>query len=685
MLCGINLRLAAGFPVAMLGGNYDDLHFITIADALLDGHWLGHFDQLTLAHGPFYPMFLALVTILAIPVHVATQCVYLLGSLVVARVAGSLTDSRATATFCFARLALSPVPFDYSAMWFRREPLYDGLVLLVLGLAGRVFLWTSHWVAGMLLGLAVAAFWLTREEGVFLLPSLCLLSAWRVWPCVAHIRRGTREAGLVRAFLPSRQAALVVAIPVISCLIPILLIAGIDDAVYGVFRTNDFQHGPFPDAFGALSRIQQNHWQRYVPVPRDARERAYSVSDAARELKPFLEGDLARYWIPIGCTNHPIPDCDDFQSGWFVWALRDAAAAAGHYVSATDADRFYRRLADEINAACDAQTVPCGAPRSGLLPPFRSDYIHPILTSIRHVVDDTVALGPLTTIPWLRTSPGVPTERYRRFVFGSHIVPQGVFADAPGWQIAGWVVGSDPTMNLSIAAPPATAVKSDLLFSPDAVLPTTLHRDATISQRFSDELYCQPVDCTLRLSRGDTIVGSWPVATLAPGRLLDQPEAAVHIDLVTPLPAPFAAFNRPTLRLYILEQLARFVPLLTTAGLPIALIWVGWITVGDIRRRRLQAMTAFAAAVLLALIARVAMLGLLDATSWQTEFRYEFSRNDADIGFGRPYVAGVAETLPPVAYGLVTTSGASTPLQCTSPGHRPRHPVSARTAHRPPR
>ena len=52
-------------------------------------------------------------------------------------------------------------------------------------------------------------------------------------------------------------------------------------------------------------------------------------------------------------------------------ALRDAVQQAGHYATAREAERFYKALAQEIDAACDTTQIPCLPPRATLTAPFR--------------------------------------------------------------------------------------------------------------------------------------------------------------------------------------------------------------------------------------------------------------------------------------------------------------------------
>jgi hypothetical protein len=164
-------------------------------------------------------------------------------------------------------------------------------------------------------------------------------------------------------------------------------VVGAVDAInwsrYGVFMNNELRSEAFQAAYGALVRIRPQRWQRYVIVSEDAREKAYSVSAAARELQPTLdgkgsEGEAWRANRVAACNAMHIPPyinyvdpCPDIRSGFLLWALRDAVRMAGYYRSAGDAQAFYLRLARELNQACDDGRLSCLPVRSTLFPPFR--------------------------------------------------------------------------------------------------------------------------------------------------------------------------------------------------------------------------------------------------------------------------------------------------------------------------
>jgi hypothetical protein len=112
-----------------------------------------------------------------------------------------------------------------------------------------------------------------------------------------------------------------------------------------------------------------------VPVTRQMREAAYAVSPAFAQLRPHLEGAVGDHWI----ERQLFPAEErQIRGGWFIWAIRDAMVEAGLSPDAGAAMRHYRRIADEINAACDSGRIPAGPRRSGFAPRLTRAYWQPL-------------------------------------------------------------------------------------------------------------------------------------------------------------------------------------------------------------------------------------------------------------------------------------------------------------------
>ncbi|MBP6307217.1 MAG: hypothetical protein KA334_00745, partial [Opitutaceae bacterium] len=248
-----------------------------------------------------------------------------------------------------------------------RQNIYTPLALVVF--AGLIALYTRRagtyrqlvpW--GVALGLAGAAFWLTREESVWLAPSVALRAGAALW--------GARQHGGLRQL---RHMGSALGVAVVCSVTPLLVVSTLNARFYGYFGIVEFNAREFKDAYGSLMRVEIGPKLPFIPVSRAAREAIYEASPAFAELRPFLEGDIGRGWAAASqCVTHRSVEDREIAGGWFMWALRDAVAATGHTHSAKEALAFYKRIAAEVNQSCAEGRLAAGPPRSGMLPPWRT-------------------------------------------------------------------------------------------------------------------------------------------------------------------------------------------------------------------------------------------------------------------------------------------------------------------------
>ena len=138
---------------------------------------------------------------------------------------------------------------------------------------------------------------------------------------------------------------------------PLALLSLCNFAAYRTFSIVDVKSPSYSRALSALQNVRVGEPVAYVPVPGKVREAIYAVSPAFATLKSYFEG-RGKGWTAWGCKIYPSA-CGDYAGGWFIWALRDAVADAGHYHSATDADRFYDQITAEVTAACRSGRLRC--------------------------------------------------------------------------------------------------------------------------------------------------------------------------------------------------------------------------------------------------------------------------------------------------------------------------------------
>lgn len=352
--------LASQTPVAVLTmTGHDDGLFWNRAMQMVDGHWLGTYDQLTLAKGPAYSIFLALNHYAGTSVLVSMALLHLLACWVVTHEVERLGLPRWGAVATFAAILFHPALVPTRVI---RDDIYAPLALLALAGALRAYRGGHRrWgTAGVTVsgGLALGFLWVTREEGVWVVPGLALLALL----AVLQVRR--TRAGLLR--LGGRTV--LYAVPAVA------VVAGVMTAnavVYDEAVVADVTGSAFADAMTALTSVEAGPVVPRVPVTEEMREAAYEVSPTAAELAPILEAPDNR-WRGIGCPG----GCDDFGGGWWMWALRDAVAEAGHYRDAPSANAYYERLATEVQDACDAGRLRCRHSSIPLIPPLTEEQWH---------------------------------------------------------------------------------------------------------------------------------------------------------------------------------------------------------------------------------------------------------------------------------------------------------------------
>jgi len=366
ILVALKLWLAAAQPVvAHANASFDDRLYLALAEQVLKGNWLGPYSQFTLMKGPMYSLFIAGAFLSGLPLPLAQHLLYLFGCILLVLALRPCFDASWQAFGTFTLLWWQPM--SYVELDIVRQNIYTPLTLLIF--AGLCALETRRAAGlyirlawGALLGTAAAAFYLTREEGIWILPGAALLigiSAWNSW------RAGKRLRPL---FAPISTAVICAAAILIA-------ICTLNYRYYGWFGTVEFRAPEFLSAYGALQRPVPSEQIPYVPVTRDVRLKLYQASPSFAELKPCLEGPVGLEWANYSdfLTGRPGEELQ-IGGGSFLWALRDCVIASGHGNTAREALDFYRSIGAEVNRACDeGRIAPVQPRRDTMVPRWRSE------------------------------------------------------------------------------------------------------------------------------------------------------------------------------------------------------------------------------------------------------------------------------------------------------------------------
>ena len=341
-LAVLKLLLVSQEEIVARNQPFDDLWQIIAASR---GYWFGPgYDQMAFVHLPIYPLWIALVYFTGIPLRIVSELLFLSAGFMFALVLTRAGVQKCVATICYSLIIFHPASFQLFN-YTLADTIYAPILLLAL--TCLIFVWISrdsgHLVKySLLTGFVFGVLWYVRKENLLLLIILGVFTLAIIY-ALRRERRTPREI--------MRHLGLVVLIPVGIMLSVSALIQTANWVKFGLYVSSDMNAPGYTAAYRALLRINPDRSIRYVPVSRDVRKKAYAVSPAFRELAPYFEGEFGhavasetRKWMGIS---------DEIAAGWFYWALRQATALAGHHRTAKEANAYYLRIADEINAAID--------------------------------------------------------------------------------------------------------------------------------------------------------------------------------------------------------------------------------------------------------------------------------------------------------------------------------------------
>ncbi len=359
----------------------DDQWFVERASWISAGKWFGPFEAHTLIKQPGYPLFIAAMHAVRMPLLLAHQLLYVFAIAIMMVASRPLIRTRPRRLLAFALLLFNPMTMN-SPISARvdRSGIYPALTVLLLAcLVGLVSTCdrprrtTLAWAVGSTL--SIGALWSVREEWLLLLPALaCGL-------VLAVVR-------LSRAPIPATQRVAaafgVVCIP-LTIVVGTLWVEHVNGSHYGLAITN-VEQTSMSAGLGPMFRVDPATTFDQFPVTVETRELLYDVSPTFARLRDEIEaGGSDRF-----ATLRP-DGVRDLGGQVFQWVVLDAIGATGGAATAPDLDDTFRSIGREIDAACDGGRLGCGPPHSGIAPAWEWSNLPSLIkrtaTGLRRTID----------------------------------------------------------------------------------------------------------------------------------------------------------------------------------------------------------------------------------------------------------------------------------------------------------
>lgn len=350
---------------------HDDYLFIKLAKHILSGAWLGPYDQVTLIKGPVYPLFIAVAHHTGMPLLLVQHLLYSAICVLAVMALRPLLKNQWLFIGVFFFLLFNPFTYTYPGTGRAfRFGLSMPLVLAVFSCMAGLLIRTEYtlknraaWSLG--LGCLFSLLWYTREEGIWMLPSLILFSSYFV-----IIGQELTAVNILK------RLVFLLPIPLIF-IGSTLTFSYLNQKHYGAPYIIELKSPEFQSALGGLMNINIVKGKRYIPVSRESQEAAYEVSPTFKQLQPYFEE---------GNKGAKLP------KSFYIWVLRDMVRKSGNADSLPEALEFYGKVGAEIHLACENGTIPCLKRKPSIKPVWHTEYIKLIPETFLDIFKQAVTL-----------------------------------------------------------------------------------------------------------------------------------------------------------------------------------------------------------------------------------------------------------------------------------------------------
>jgi hypothetical protein len=584
---------------------HDDGWFVQKAISVASGQWFGtSYDNLTLMKGPGYPFFLVMVSVAGIPVAMAEAALLAFATGLLCLNVARLTGAYRSCAAIFVITLWHPA---FLTPRLLREGIYSSQIFLLLALLIDIFLIANSRrriiTSSFLFGFVFAWYWLTREEGGWIVPALAIFvigAAIFAW----------RDPVRLRTFVIAGTIMLTSAVALTS------MFGLINKVKYGTYQLVDFKDAGFNDALDALYSVQVGDRTPYLPIPRRVRLEVYKVSPHFAELRKFFDGQQPTPWSNEGCSYYP-QTCGDIAGGWIVWAMRDAAASVGKYATPGVASRFFSDLAKEVRDACATGALTCESPLVPGLPYISSRQFADLPARMFDAAKSILTSDVLGIRSSLIMSSGDPAaiEQGALFLNSRGIAPSASRLEHKytfnGWYMDsghGWFtfLGRGEDFENAVTVPRQQ--------SPDLV--AVFGDPAANRQRFSVPILCDP-NCTLEI-RSETAASS-PIkfSAIRPGGAIQVGAGQFYVDAIEEAGSAGSTVRDPRAALADKIRLAAKRPYINLGAPVLVFAFVSFLAILCIPRFRRDMKKEYLPVLLVALTlwllvgARILLLALL--------------------------------------------------------------------------
>lgn len=331
------LWLTSDLRLIAIPSTSDDFHYTLLAYYIKSGKWLGPLDQWTLHTRVFFPIFLAFISKLKIPLLFANHFLYTISIIFGFLTIRKIIKNDWIILVGFILVLFNPMFYAGDMNRVIREGLWVPLAIIIifsylrfLFLEDRLFM---RFLYASVSSFCLAAFYLTREDGLMIFPVLILISLFY----------------LIFNFKAFKERYLLnISMLILPFLMVKLFLLWNLDKNYKYYKADFLVESEMDSRinfFTALSQVKQDKVIPGIPYTKDTRYRLYEQVPSFSKLLPYE--DLFIRWSETtgewsGEVHH------------FGIAFNSILKNAGYYESYSKLRMFYQKATVEIINALES-------------------------------------------------------------------------------------------------------------------------------------------------------------------------------------------------------------------------------------------------------------------------------------------------------------------------------------------
>lgn len=351
----VRLLLTERLPIyVMVNMPHDDGWVVSAAQSIIQGNWLGAYNQYTLIKGCFAPLLMAIAHNIGITYMSAMSLIYIFSCYVFVKAISPIMRSCIAQCVLYVVLLFNPITMACQTMQrVYRNGYSQWQILIIFGCfialyvrrntnkIGKLFLWA------FLGGFGLWSLCNTREDAIWIYP-FCFVAIGITLVCIFLQKKNSIVV----------KKSLIICFPLLFLLAGNVCVSLLNDEFYGEYLRNDRTEGNFSKVIKDLYAIKpeeslvelytnpENEYAQYqYNIYYDVLDKAFAASPTLASVRNQIDASISAW-----DSGERLVD-GELVYDHVIFALRDGVAAAGYYESLMKSEQFFEDVHTELQKA----------------------------------------------------------------------------------------------------------------------------------------------------------------------------------------------------------------------------------------------------------------------------------------------------------------------------------------------